>query len=230
MGHLWKTKKKPLAWVSTQITFLSFFHVFLPSFLPSCTITLPCCKSTAWWLAHKWSLHFTLSPAPMYGWNIRQFIWRQCLGISFFDVSLFLPLCTISCGMVLERPSLDMDTGPYNISFLFFIAVTRWFPFLLTSSFGRFRKGRAQRRIHNIGPNLPSRLQSLSHRHNADSLCLVCKYFQGDCSDELCSVVPTLYGLSAITDWQQVLILQYLNITLSALITDSSIALYIVLF
>ncbi len=51
-----------------------------------------------------------------------------------------------------------------------------------------------QRRICNlIGPDLASRLQSLSHRRAVASLCLFYKYFHGNCSDELLSLVPRLH-------------------------------------
>ena len=52
---------------------------------------------------------------------------------------------------------------------------------------------RIQQRICNvIGPNLSSKLDSLSHRRNVASLSLFYKYFHGHCSSELSSLVPRL--------------------------------------
>ena len=53
---------------------------------------------------------------------------------------------------------------------------------------------RIQRRISNIiGPDLSAKLQSLAHRRDVASLCLFYKYFHGLCSDELFTMVPSLY-------------------------------------
>ena len=52
---------------------------------------------------------------------------------------------------------------------------------------------RIQQRICNVvGPNLSSKLDSLSHRRNVASLSLFYKYFHGYCSSELSSLVPRL--------------------------------------
>ncbi|CAE1275264.1 unnamed protein product [Acanthosepion pharaonis] len=57
-----------------------------------------------------------------------------------------------------------------------------------------------QRRICNvIGPDLASRLQSLSHRRAIASLCLFYKYFHGNCSDELHLLVPKLHEFKRAT-------------------------------
>ena len=52
---------------------------------------------------------------------------------------------------------------------------------------------RIQKRICNlIGPDISSKLQSLSHRRNVASLSLFYKYFNGQCSQELSDLVPSL--------------------------------------
>ena len=56
---------------------------------------------------------------------------------------------------------------------------------------------RIQNRVVNmIGPRLAQTLQPLSHRRDVASLCLFYKYFHGNCSDELASLVPPVkvYG------------------------------------
>ncbi len=59
---------------------------------------------------------------------------------------------------------------------------------------------RLQRRICNIvGPALASRLQSLFHRRAVTSLCLFYKYFHGNCSEELHSLVPRRHEFQRLT-------------------------------
>lgn len=61
-------------------------------------------------------------------------------------------------------------------------------------------RNKIKKKISNvIDPDLASRLQSLSHRHNMASLFLLCKYFHGNYCDELSCLLPRQEGFRPAT-------------------------------
>lgn len=136
----------------------------------------------------------------------------QTLSVFFLALLLFSFLNSLfsysinfrtTCVLVTLSPYLEWNDFKNNSKSNVFLSFLLWLEYccyIWSSATTHYLEilDKIQRSVCNDS-DLASRLQSLSHRRDVVSLCLFYKYFCGNCSDVLSSLVPRLHEFKRTT-------------------------------